>query len=70
MDEAVLCYSGNEYAERPTALRWQGQRLEITTLLAIWRTPEGKAFRVVTQDNQEFELFYDEQSDTWFIQQN
>jgi hypothetical protein len=63
----VACHSGYTYAERPTALTWQGQRLLISQVLAEWRLPTGKAFRVCTADGQTFELFYDETHTVWEI---
>jgi len=65
----VECYSGVEYAERPTALWWEGQRLEVEAVEAAWRTPEGKRFRVRTRDGQVFELVYFELHDEWSIHQ-
>lgn len=66
-EELVECHSGFEYAERPTALLWEGQRLEITGILAQWRIPGGKRFRVRVADGREFELFYGELYDEWRI---
>ena len=40
MGELVECHSGFTYAERPVALTWEGQRLEITRILAEWHSPE------------------------------
>ncbi len=67
MAETVECHSGFEYAERPTALRWEGERLEIEAVLADWRIPGGKRFRVRTVGGQVFELFYGELYDEWRI---
>ncbi len=67
MSERVECYSGVEYAERPKALWQQGERLEVETVEAQWRTPEGKKFRVRTTEGQVFELVYVEQHDEWQI---
>jgi hypothetical protein len=69
MSDLVECHSGYEYGERPMALVWQGQRLEITEILDRWRIPAGKCFRVRTKDEQVFELFYAELSDEWRIHQ-
>ena len=66
-DGLVECHSGSEYAEQPTALQWEGQRLEIKAVLAQWRTPEGKCFRVRAAGGREFELFYGERSAEWRI---
>lgn len=68
----VYCRSDSEYAERPTALIWQGKRLQITEIIARWRTPEGKYFRVcadVSEATQnQFILHYDEVKHQWHIQ--
>ncbi|HEX9013289.1 MAG TPA: hypothetical protein VF813_07225 [Anaerolineaceae bacterium] len=65
--DLVECHSGFEYAERPTAIHWEGQRLEIESILAQWRIPGGKRFRVKTRDGREFELFYGELYAEWRI---
>jgi hypothetical protein len=67
--DRVECHSGGEYAERPTALHWNGQRLEVAEVEARWRIPGGKKFRVRTRDGQVFELLYVELYDEWRIHQ-
>ena len=67
MSDLVECHSGYEYAERPIALTWQGQRLEITAVLDTWRIPGGKCFRVRVQDERVFELFYGELYADWRV---
>jgi hypothetical protein len=67
MDELVECHSGSEYAERPTSLYWQGERLEVSEVINRWRTPDGIVFRVNTITDQQFELFYNEGFDEWRI---
>ncbi|HNT53664.1 MAG TPA: hypothetical protein PKG95_03065 [Anaerolineaceae bacterium] len=67
MKEPVECHSGFEYAERPIALTWDGQRLDIATVESTWRIPGGKCFRVRTVNGQMFELFYGELYDEWRI---
>lgn len=73
MDEEVSygveCHSGFEYAERPTALVADGQRLEIEAIEDSWRIPDGKCFRVRLQDGRRFELFYGELYDEWRVHQ-
>ncbi len=66
-EEPVECHSGFEYAERPTALRWEGQRLEVEAILDQWRISGGKCFRVRVTDGRVFELFYGELYDEWRI---
>jgi len=65
--DLVMCRSDSEYAERPIAVIWEGQRWEVVEILARWRTPGGKCFRVSIQDGQTFELFYDETTDAWRV---
>jgi hypothetical protein len=67
--DLVECHSEIEYPDRPVALYWQGQRLEIAKILTDWRTPAGKSFRVLTWDNQVFELSYQETTADWKINQ-
>jgi hypothetical protein len=68
MGDIVECYSGIEYAERPVAIWWQQERLEIIDVLERQRTPDGKYFRVTVQGGV-FELFYNETIDEWRINQ-
>ena len=63
----VECHSGYAYAERPLAVHWEGQRLEVTAIEAEWRTPTGRSFRVRTQSGQRFELTYAELDDRWQV---
>jgi hypothetical protein len=65
--ELVECLSDTEYAERPVALYWQGERLEIIQVVASWRTPEAKWFRVIGEEKQMFELGYTYASDAWSV---
>jgi hypothetical protein len=67
LNDLVECHSGFEYAERPKALHWQGERLEIRKILKQWRQPGVKRFRVLTEDDQVFELSYQENQDSWTI---
>lgn len=67
LKDLVECHSGYEYAERPVALHWQGQRLEIEAVEAEWRIPGGRCFRVRCAEDHKFELFYGELYDEWRI---
>ena len=70
MAELVECHSGFTYADRPVALTWEGQRLEIIQILAEWLTPEKKHFRVRTTDAREFKLAYHPATDEWQIERS
>jgi hypothetical protein len=49
---------------------WQGERLEVEQVLDAWRAPDGKNYRISTQDGQIFELQYSESNDAWSIVQH
>ena len=66
-EDLVECHSGFTYADRPIALRWEDERLEITEILARWRIPGGRRFRVSVDDGRVFELFYGELYDEWRV---
>lgn len=65
--DIVECHSGYEYAERPTALHWRNEWLEIEAVEQQWRTPEGKCFRVRAANGMVFMLINDERSGEWRI---
>ncbi len=66
-NDRVECHSGYEYAERPTAVWWEGQRLEVEGVEAEWRISGGKKFRVRTAGRRVFELLYVELYDEWRV---
>ncbi len=63
----VECRSESTYAEKPIALTWEGERLPIAEVLSQWRTPQGRSFRVRTEDGRAFELTYHEAGDEWRV---
>lgn len=65
-EKTVECYSGQCYADRPRAFRWQQQRRLVDAVLSQWRSPEGPVFRVRSKD-QVYVLIYNEAEDTWQI---
>ena len=67
MNKQVECRSETAYAQRPTAVYWQGKRLEVRHLLASWREPWGMRFRVRLDDDQIFDLAYDQGCDDWSV---
>jgi surfactin synthase thioesterase subunit len=65
----VECYSGYRYAQRPVAILWGEERLEVSEVEAEWHTTEGKRFWVRTVDGSRFDLHYSAVEDDWLIQQ-
>ncbi len=68
MNALVECHSGFQYADKPRAFLWEGQRLEVVEITAEWRTPLSHCFRVRSQDERCFVLAYRELDDEWSIQ--
>ncbi len=68
MHSLVICHSGDQYAQRPVAFDWQGQRCQVAQVIARWREPDGIRFRVLTTEDQIFDLYYAEQSDEWQVE--
>lgn len=64
---AVECRSDYRYAQRPVALYWQGERLEISKVEGEWRIPEGQRFQVRVPDGHSFLLYYNEAQDEWQV---
>ncbi len=67
MSEQVECRSDWAYAQRPTAFTWEGERKKIREIIAERRTPEKKHFWVITNEDEQFELIYQETLDQWTI---
>lgn len=61
----VECYSGSEYANRPTAVIIKQERLTIRRILSEEYTPNGKRFQVVLDDGRPLVMEYRELTDTW-----
>ena len=68
-DDRVECRSDFEYAQRPVAFYWQGERLMVTEILAQSLHPEGNVFQVRNEEGGIFELDYDNSTDRWSVRQ-
>jgi hypothetical protein len=69
VSEVVECRSDSQYAERPLAFVWEGQRQKVTDVLSQWRTPDGMNFKVRTESGSVYDLRYIEARDEWTITQ-
>ena len=69
MISVVTTYDGHEAAVRPRTLVWEGRRYLVTQVLAQTRLADGKHFRVRTEEDQVFDLFYSISTDSWRVQQ-
>jgi len=61
----VEAYAGASYPERPTAVWWEGRRLEVERVIRSWRTPDALHFWVELQTLGETTLSYHYQDDAW-----
>ncbi len=68
MIDYVECRSDSEYAERPLSVTWNGQHYEIAEIVARWRGPGEKGFRVKTTNGLAFDVTYREIPDEWIVQ--
>jgi hypothetical protein len=64
----VECRSDYEYAQRPLAFTWHGERYLVSQILNTWRTPNEKFFQVSTTDGSAFTLIYLESDDQWSVE--
>ena len=69
MNGLVECRSDGDYAGRPLAIHWQGERKIVRQILATWRTPQGKFYRVITLDERLFDCWYSEAEDIWKVEE-
>jgi hypothetical protein len=67
MKAIVTVYDGHEAAVRPRTLLWEGRRYLVAQVLTQSRSAEGKHFRVRTDDEYVFDLFYTISDDSWLI---
>jgi hypothetical protein len=68
MADLVACHSGSTYAEYPLAFQFQGETLPVDEVLARWRSPAGRCFRVRSARTL-FDLVYVEDQDQWRVEQ-
>jgi hypothetical protein len=67
MAETVECYSGLEFAERPTAFVWQAERRIVRRVSTEGRTPDTKWFVVVDERDEPFLLTFDLLRKEWSV---
>ena len=61
----VRCHSGYTYAQRPVQVEWLGEWLDVTEVVEEKRTPEGRSFNVVCNNQMVFELHFNEATEEW-----
>ncbi len=66
-DTRVECYSGTRYAERPVSFVLLGHEHSVKDVVKSWRSPSGLHFHVRTEEDECFELTYDQRTDGWSV---
>jgi hypothetical protein len=67
LSKLVECHSGYLYAQRPTLFYWQGEKKLVEAVLDQWLTPTHRSFRVITPDQQIFELHFQLDIEDWEV---
>jgi len=67
VEDIVKCYSGYKYGEIPKSFFWEDKWIQISDIIARWRTENGNKFRVETSNKDKFDLSYDESKNFWSI---
>lgn len=61
----VECYAGYRAEETPRRFYFGGQRIELSTVIDRWLTPEHRYFKVKGDDGQHYLLRYATQTRHW-----
>ena len=69
MNETITCWSDWDYAGRPLSIYWKGEKRIVRDVLSTWRSPEGKCYRVITEDELVFQAQYLENEDRWDLEE-
>ena len=64
----VTAYSGYKPNERPLSFTVDNQRLEVRDIICRWVEPEKDFFKVIADDDKEYTLSWNRESDLWFIE--
>jgi hypothetical protein len=66
--DEVECTASASYPGDPRAVYWEGSRLEIERTHAQWRMPGRICFRVEIKDGRIFEMYYEEDTQRWYVE--
>jgi hypothetical protein len=61
----VECYAGYQGEQEPRSLYVEGERVEVVTIAARWREPDGDRFRVRANDGHTYVLWHRPEEDIW-----
>ncbi len=67
MNSDVECYSGSFHPERPRVIVLGGKRFQIDRILSEWLSPDSRCFKVLTTENEIFEITYDMKDANWEV---
>ncbi len=67
MTDLVRCRSDQTYAQRPTEVWLEGAWRPVTAIVATWKEPAARGFRVLLEGYIIVDVRYLEDQDTWEI---
>ncbi len=61
----VKCYAGYRGEEAPRSFLLDGKELAVAEIVERWQTPQGRYFRVRTEEGVLYDLCHVEQEERW-----
>jgi len=68
IDFAVECHSGYSSCDHPCAIWWQGQRHLVKAIIAEWRTPFEKHYRLLVAEDLFLKAILNEKENIWKVE--
>ena len=64
----VECHSGFSSCDHPTAIWWQGHHHLVKAIIAEWRTPIEKHYRLLIDENLILNAVFNEKNNSWNVE--
>lgn len=64
----VECQSGYSSCDHPNAVWWLGQRHLVKAIMAEWRTPIEKHYRLLVPENMIFHAAFHMKNNSWNVE--
>lgn len=68
INSAVEYHSGYSCCDHPSAIWWQGQRHLVKTIIAEWRTPVEKHYRLLVAEDLILKAVLNEKENLWKVE--
>ena len=63
----VIAYSGYKANERPMVFFLDWRPIQIREIVKQWRDPEYDCFRLIGEDNNQYDLKWERSKDQWTV---